>query len=191
MVEDTSIQPLRDSGEDSQIIAHLKEILESYNKVHTDETSKQYIRTLFDSLKESFARVLNEKGTQDIVIKWSYPKPSWAFVPWIAFLDKKNEENMTSGIYGYILFKSDMSGVYLTLIQGITQYKDLPKDEKIKRLNVKNTYVRKKLNYLSTHGFSLDNHIDLLAPPGSFGEGYDKGTILYKYYKKGFVAKVN
>lgn len=184
MVEDSNIQIMRNDAVDGQIISQLREILESYNKVHTDENSRQYVRTLFDSLRTAFAQVLNEKGTQDVVIKWSFPKPSWAFVPWIAFLDKKNEENMTSGIYGCILFKSNMSGVYLTLIQGITQYKDLPKNERIKQLNAKNTQVRKKLNYLSTHGFSLDDKIDLLAPPGSVGEGYDKGTILYKYYPK-------
>lgn len=160
----------------------LVDILSSYSNVHSNEGSRPGVSVLFDSLKQGFYQKLAENGTKDIVIKWSYPKPSWAFVPWIAFLDKRNEDSMSSGIYCCILFRSDMKGLYLTLIQGVTQYKNVPKIERLRQLQLKNEIVRKKLNYLSTHGFSVDDQINLMAPAGSAGGEYDKATVLYKYY---------
>lgn len=184
MSGEQTLLPTDENKQDDRIISILNDILASYNKVHTEKISGPEISILFDSIKQEFSHCLTENGTHDIVIKWSFPKPSWAYVPWIAFLDKRFEESMTSGIYCCILFKSDMKGFYLTLIQGITQYKNTPKAERLKKLQEKNNYVRKKLNYLSSYGFHFDDGISLMAPSGSVGESYDKATILYKYFSK-------
>ena len=41
-----------------------------------------------------------------------------ANVPWIAFVDERETENVLGDVYCVLLFKADMSGVYLTVNQG-------------------------------------------------------------------------
>lgn len=171
--------------------SRFEDILSMYNNVHEDESYRPKVNALINSVKEDLLRQLEARGTRNIAAKWSYPKPSWAYIPWIAFLDQNNEESMANGVYSCILFRRDMEGFYLTLIQGVTQYKEFSKSERLKKLGQKKEYLRKKLNYLSTHGFSLDNSIDLKAPSGSAGEEYDKATVLYKYYPKGSLPSAN
>ncbi len=46
---------------------------------------------------------------------------NWAAVPWIAFLDSRETGSIQKGVYCVYLFREDMSGVYLTLNQGVSE----------------------------------------------------------------------
>jgi 5-methylcytosine-specific restriction protein A len=48
---------------------------------------------------------------------------NWAACPWIAVFDKLITETAQSGYYPVYLFREDMSGLYLSLNQGITEIK--------------------------------------------------------------------
>jgi len=163
----------------------LEKIFSKYNDVHTDQSARPDVSELFNSFKDIVVKQLEVRGTRDITSRWSYPKPSWAFIPWVAFLDKNDEQGISSGIYCCVLFRSDMKGLYLTLIQGVNKYKDDSKQNRIRNLQQNKENIRKKLNYLNNFGFSLDDNIDLKAPPGSSGEDYDKAVVLYKYFSRG------
>ena len=56
-----------------------------------------------------------------IKVKASVGQGNWARVPWIAFLDDRETESTQKGVYGVILFRQDMSGMYVTFNQGVTE----------------------------------------------------------------------
>ncbi|MFY9946204.1 MAG: DUF3578 domain-containing protein, partial [Exiguobacterium chiriqhucha] len=53
-------------------------------------------------------------------ITGSVGKGNWATIPWIGFFDRSITSSATKGYYLVYLFKSDMSGFYLSLNQGYT-----------------------------------------------------------------------
>lgn len=103
-----------------------------------------------------------------------------AFVPWLAIFDKGNTTTAQKGFYIVYLFKCDMSGVYISLNQGIT-YFDKKYTGKIINQKVKSIayYLQSNLNTISP-GLDLDS-IDL-ASKSKRPKGYEAGHITGKYY---------
>lgn len=102
-----------------------------------------------------------------------------AEIPWICVFDLDITSSAQEGFYIVYLFKSDMSGVYLSLNQGWTQYERQfglknGRDEIIKNAN----YAKSLLK--SDQGFSY-NAIDLKATK-ALGKGYELGNICSLYY---------
>jgi 5-methylcytosine-specific restriction protein A len=102
-----------------------------------------------------------------------------AEIPWICVFDLDITCSAQEGFYIVYLFKSDMSGVYLSLNQGWTQYERQfglknGRDEIIKNAN----YAKSLLK--SDQGFSYDA-IDLQATK-ALGKGYELGNICSLYY---------
>ena len=48
---------------------------------------------------------------------------NWAQLPWIAIFNPKITKSAQSGYYIVYLFREDMKGVYISLNQGVTEYK--------------------------------------------------------------------
>lgn len=48
-------------------------------------------------------------------------KGNWAKVPWISILDKRATTTTQEGIYVVFLIAEDLSGVFVTLIQGMAR----------------------------------------------------------------------
>ena len=102
-----------------------------------------------------------------------------AEIPWICVFDLDITKSAQDGFYIVYLFTSDMSGVYLSLNQGWTQYKR-EYGTKEGRIEIKkNATVSKKL-LKSDQGFSY-SPIDLKATK-SLGKGYELGNICSVYY---------
>jgi len=101
--------------------------------------------------------------------------------PWVAVFNSNITRTATKGVYIVYLFKKDLSGFYLTLIQGITYYQNTYKRDKY-------TCARKVAQYfkdeIADPYFSKDL-IDLGGTKGTLGYGYQQTTILSKYYAKG------
>jgi len=91
------------------------------------------------------------------LVEGSPGKGNWAYVPWIAVLDRFITETVQDGYYVVYLVKEDFSGIYLSLNQGVTtvqnQYGSGAKDALLVRAN------------------------DYIARLGSATSGYIKGTI--------------
>ena len=113
------------------------------------------------------------------LIKGSLGNTQPADIPWFAIYDREITQSAQKGYYLVVLFKEDLSGFYLTLNQGWTQYKNRYGTKQAKQEIAKQAAIAKKL-LRSTQGFSLGpiklNSKSNLAP------GYELGTICSKYY---------
>ena len=100
-------------------------------------------------------------------------------IPWLCIFNRKITTSATQGIYICYLFKSDMSGFYLVLGQGITTFTELYGMDKYKNIKKVAKYFR---NLINDNKFSTDA-IDLKGTKG-LAKGYEQGTIISKYYDK-------
>ncbi|MFC1954560.1 MrcB family domain-containing protein [Chloroflexota bacterium] len=57
------------------------------------------------------------------IVTGSVGQGNWAEIPWICVFDKSISVSAQQGYYIVYLFKSDMSGIYLSLNMGWTQFK--------------------------------------------------------------------
>lgn len=103
-----------------------------------------------------------------------------AEIPWICIFDLDITSSAQEGFYIAYLFKSDMSGVYLSLNQGWTQY-----EKAFNKPNERRSEITRNVNYArnllkGTQGFNYES-IDLKATK-SLGKGYEMGNICSVYY---------
>ena len=107
------------------------------------------------------------------------------FFPWLSFLDNRVTDTTRRGVYCVFLFRQDMSGVYLTFNQGVTEPQErYGRPEGIRVLKSRAQSLRKQCEELAQHGFNLDDEIDLRVDRG-LGSDYEASTIAYKLYEAG------
>lgn len=100
-------------------------------------------------------------------------------IPWVCIFNKSVTTKATQGIYICFLFRSDMSGFYLELGQGITTFEELFGKDQYKNVNKVADYFR---DLITDDKFSRDN-IDLRGS-NKLAKGYEFGTIISKYYAR-------
>lgn len=123
------------------------------------------------------------KQSQYIKVSWSVGQGNWAKIPWIGILDSRETDSIQKGVYCVILFRQDMSGVYLCMMQGVTEPKNrLGITEARNHLSSQAETIRKKFSELEEYGFQLDSKIDLRSDSG-LGVDYEYSTIAYKFYE--------
>lgn len=109
----------------------------------------------------------------------------WTKTPWIAILDKRINATMQEGVYIVYLFSSDMERVYLTLNQGVTNYKrEHSKRETINYLENTAEEIRK---YFDPQRVTINN--DIILDGTDNADLYEKGTIVHIEYKKGQIPE--
>lgn len=101
--------------------------------------------------------------------------------PWIAIMNKNITISTQKGLYVCFLFKKDMSGLYLTLNQGIKNFEDLYKSKKYENARKVADYFCSQIGKVP---FSAEK-IDLGTEKNTRGYGYGKATIIQKYYQSG------
>src|SRR5205814_9817069 len=106
---------------------------------------------------------------RNIKIVGSAGRGNWASIPWIALLDPRETDTTQKGVYIVYLFRGDMSGVYVTLNQGVTELKDLSAQAQMQELGRRAELVRGRVPELAAAGFALDKNIELrsASPPGA------------------------
>ncbi|SFW76135.1 5-methylcytosine-specific restriction enzyme A [Sinomicrobium oceani] len=107
-------------------------------------------------------------------------KGNWTDCPWIAILDTLITETAQKGYYPVFLFKSDMTGVYLSLNQGVTDVIENYKREAKSVLKLRAEDFRAKLNY---NDAEYSTEINLESKTIN-ARHYQAGNILAKYYPK-------
>jgi hypothetical protein len=163
---------------------YLLEIMQGYVYARTNQLFAREA-----SMWNTFARIDNMVNQIDwlpptVEVKWSVGKGNWARVPWIAFLDSRLTDTTQKGIYIAYLFREDMQGLYLALIQGVTDVVTQPgitQAEGRQLLRQRAESLRNNFGELKEHGFELDNNINLHSN-SSFVINYQYGTIVYRYY---------
>lgn len=107
-------------------------------------------------------------------------KGNWTDCPWFAILDSLVTDTPQKGYYPVFLFASDMSGVYLSLNQGVTEViKDYKREAKVV-LKLRAEDYRAKLKFDKSE-FLID--IDLKSNTRN-AKHYQAGNIIAKYYSK-------
>lgn len=116
-------------------------------------------------------------------IKGSPGLTQWTHVPWVAILDKLITDSPQFGYYPTFLFKSDMSGFYLTLNQGITAVKQEYKASSGTILKVRSKDYLSKIDKVP-NGFTV-GEINTEAPKSTDPYFYNFGSIIAKFYESG------
>ena len=98
--------------------SELRDGLESFMSMYPDCRSRpfgtdQNLWNVLSSLRQRF-ETLPSVARPMIRVAWSVGQGNWARVPWIAFLDERETKTTQRGIYVVLLFREDMSGVYVT-----------------------------------------------------------------------------
>jgi 5-methylcytosine-specific restriction protein B len=123
------------------------------------------------------------RSRPSLVVKSSLGIGNWSKVPWVALMDSRETDSTTHGVYCVYLFRQDMSGVYLTLNQGVVKpRRELGWRSAREYLATNAGAIRQQLPRLSMDGFLLDDTIDLRADAG-LGRQYEDSTIGYKLYE--------
>jgi hypothetical protein len=185
--------PLRDRWQEvdgrESLSADLEAVMGGYAEARRTETfgrrSAMYQR--FQGLQEAFAKTASLRRRPSLKVAASAGIGNWAAVPWIGFLDSRETTMLQKGVYCVYLFREDMSGVYLTLNQGVQELtKQLGWRAAKQQLRGTVSKLRAAYPELAQRGFSVRDDIDLRAQ-GNLGEMYEVSTIAHKYYEAGTV----
>jgi len=140
-----------------------------------------------DAIKTSLYTIDACQNRPNIKIQWSVGAGNWAAVPWIALLDDRETRSTQHGTYCVFLFCGDMSGVYLTLNQGVTELiSKLGRNRGREELSHRAMIAREALSHIDLAQFKRDRNIDLRTE-AVLGNDYESSTIAYKYYSTGSV----
>jgi 5-methylcytosine-specific restriction protein B len=166
--------------------AGLEAILARYAAARTDQFGKQHpVWQIFQDVADTLTASTPVSSRPTLNVDWSAGQGNWARVPWISFLDSRETNTTQRGVYCVYLFRQDLSGVYLTFIQGVVEPK--------KKLGAAKgrEFLLERARTLRTHckrlierGFELNDDIDLRAKSG-IGADYEGSTVAYKFYASG------
>ena len=101
-------------------------------------------------------------------------------IPWICVFDKDITESAQTGFYIVYLFRADLSGFYISLNQGWTQYENTFKPKSIAKIEIEKAAKKLKKTLKTVSGFTFEK-IDLKGN-SDLAIGYELGNICSKYY---------
>lgn len=171
-VEDDSMNSLRN---------YFQLIMDRYNnaRLHEDFTGHDLGNLLRNEIP-SFISELSIINNNRYDVKGTIGAGGWTKTPWIAVLDQNIKATMQEGVYIVYLFSSDMQRVYLTLNQGVTNYKD--NHSKSKTVAYLESVAVNISKYFDGDKVNLKN--DIILNGTSTADLYEKGTIAYIEYDK-------
>lgn len=156
---------------------------------------ENYLNAKFESIKGHLvAKFLSNNTVENFMetgiinedkylVSGSAGKGQWAEIPWIGIFDKEISVSATRGYDIVYLFRSDMKGVYLSLNQGWTYFKDkykrkLGKEKILKVAKMWQVRLQSVLNEFSFDSIDLES----VNKNSDLPEGYELGHICGKYY---------
>jgi MrcB-like, N-terminal domain/EVE domain len=166
----------------------LEKFLQTYGSIrHQPFKRDDGLWGMMNHLSDQLSEIPAVQNRPNIMVKWSVGKGNWAPVPHISFLDQRETTTTQRGLYGVFLFREDLSGVYLTLNQGVTEFtKNHSHSEARKILKDRANQFGKMVSELTKRDFLIDSDIDLKTE-GDLGLDYEASTIAYKLYSRGAV----
>jgi len=165
---------------------------EELRRRHNITTQDRYYKANKRSLQISAdptASLLLAKMPQDIHELTSLPREIYKIegsvgkgeiseIPWVCVFHRSITESATTGYYIVYLFRADYSGLYMSLNQGWTQYKNTYGRDARTRIKANAEIIKEKLRSVEGFDFgeiSLSGRTDLAT-------GYELGNICSKYY---------
>ncbi|WP_163130345.1 MrcB family domain-containing protein [Agarivorans sp. Alg241-V36] len=155
----------------------LTEIAGGWKQAKKEQFTGHPIATL---LRQDLIKAIENKlpSPTDYLIKASAGAGNWADVPWLSILNPSITESTQSGIYPVYLFRSDGSGVYLSLGFGTTELKR----------QYGTALARQKAEELRNSIRELDNRLDdwdqkvELRSNTTLGQSYEWASAGAKFY---------
>lgn len=162
------------------IHAALSLLLEEYGQASAQSFAKN---AMAEMLRVDIPRAISAAvGDSDRYrIDGSPGKGNWADVPWVAILDRLVTETAQQGYYLVYLAKADLSGVYLSLNQGVTTVRQQYGASTKKALTTRARDFEVRLGPL-TNGLK-GGPIDLAVTRG-LGADYQQGSICACFYPR-------
>lgn len=162
------------------MIEHFQYVLDNYNNGEKKVNSSS---KLYDELINKIPQELNQLlQRNDFKIKASMGNGNKAEIPWVAIMNKNITESTTRGLYIVYLFKKDMTGFYITLNQGITNFEKLYKNKKYENAAKVANYFKSQVAGETSF---VSSEIHLGSKKGDLGYGYERTNVLSKYYSSG------
>ena len=164
---------------------YLLQVLNNYqSEKNNDLTGNELANFIKNQASISIPEYL--LNTNDYKISASCGKGRWSEIPWMGVFHKDISISAQKGYYIVYLFRGDCKGVYISLNQGYTFYKNRFKGDKPKqKINKVSKYWSAKLNLIREKdalGFT-SKPIKLHASgKKDLSEGYELGNIYSKYY---------
>lgn len=160
-----------------------KEIILKYiDETKKDKAQNKLANFIEKDAPESFYNtgVINRK---QYLIKGSAGKGQWAFVPWIAVLDRDITITAKEGYYIVYLFSADMKKVYLSLNQGWTYFKEQYGRKRGKdKIKIISRMLQEKLKSGLDEFNTTDIDLEYKGNGSDLPKGYELGHICGKVY---------
>lgn len=153
-------------------------------KVSKNPTADILLKKLPNELFTRAALLENEYK-----IEGSVGKGEISEIPWICVFDKDITESAQTGFYIVYLFRADLSGFYISLNQGWTQYEKAFKPKSSAKLEIEKAAKKLKKTLKTVSGFTFEK-IDLKGN-SDLAIGYELGNICSKYYSLNDLPNTN
>ena len=179
--------PSQGSDASSSTVSRLlQNVLNDYSDARQNDSFANHRLTVtLRELERALKALPSVAARKQLLVRGSFGKGNWARVPWVALLHIAETRTTQHGVYAVFLFREDMTGVYVTFNQGVTEpRKRLGRTRAREELQSKAEQIRKNNPELGLNGFLLDERIDLRAS-GGLGRDYEDSTIAYKLYQPG------
>jgi 5-methylcytosine-specific restriction protein A len=155
-------------------------VLSEYLQAQTEPFTKH---PLAEVLRKTLPDIIEAEidNKERLFVKGSAGKGGWAKAPCIGIYDPIVTDGAQNGYYVAYIFPEDMSGIYLTLNQGMTEAKQTYKSDAKSALRARAANFRAMLGNRTRH-FSLKD-IDLAPSKASnFSKFYEAGNICAIFY---------
>jgi hypothetical protein len=157
----------------------LERFLKRFHEVRNNVAFGRHdeLRQLMENIRGGLEGLPALRGHPHVKVNWSVGIGEFAKIPWIALLDDRETDSPRRGTYCVLLFAEDMSCVYLTLNQGVTDLLAAHRRAMARQmLRDRASTIRGQQVELGAAGFRTDDGIDLQTD-GLRGGDYEASTI--------------
>ena len=160
----------------------LQKVLNEYPRARDEKFTKH---PLANFIRTELAQSVSEASGHEekYLTKGSVGQGNWARGPWVAIFNPIITSSAQRGYYPVYLFREDMAGVYLSLNQAMTEYREQYKSDAKTVLKAKAENFRA---ILGPNTGVFDTHKIDLSPsaPSNATAFYEASNIVARYYPK-------
>lgn len=157
----------------------IERVLREYKIAKTEPIAGHpLVQLITKSLPEYIAGLV--KAPTRYKVEGSAGKGNWAGCPWISVFDISITESAQSGYYPVYLFREDMTGVYLSLNQGVTDIRETYKENPKKVLQIRAADYRAQIGPLPAR--FAETEIDLRSGHSNLATFNEPGNIFARFY---------
>ncbi|MBU3748851.1 MAG: EVE domain-containing protein [Mycobacterium sp.] len=136
-----------------------------------------------DEFREGLASLIQQSGIADLQVEGSNGSGLNTAIPWVRLYSKALSPSATNGWYLVVLFSADGKRIYLSLMQGTTEWSKgefKPKSPDV--LKQRAAFARRALTQRGILPQGWHESISLRTKSSKLGEAYENGNIVAMEY---------